>query len=663
MNVQVLCNELIGLPIAQDASIYLFIDTCRSSCAFSASAMSKTGHVTNPKRRFQRTVTELWACLSGQLAHDGPKGELSSFASNLIFLLSGPECSIDCFYKELNAAVSSDMSNTCPFLHQQVGFTRTASERHGLWPNPFLSHREGRLVGVPAANESFTGRLEELRTVWNKFQPNVAGQCAIVQTRAITGLGGVGKTQLAKAFAIRNREQYDIILWVDAERDLPTSFRDCVSALVDLGPELTPLQVKVKLDDFLRNRRWLIVFDNVEQAEDIEHHRPSGVGHVLITSRYQFWAPGTTVELGRLARPDAVVLLHRNISDGDLEDARREADLMCEWSHMDPEDRQPDPPVLVSPKIRDCWNLARLLDDFPLALVQASGAIRYFEMTVRDYIKEYEEQYSQLQEQEGHLNAIQRDGYSRSVHATLEIILAKLSQRNGNEHSEKVLNAVAWLDAAVIPASLLRELVDELCRDCSQLAKRNAVGNLWHCSLLSRLKAGNHEVQDYTVHRVVQQFMKSRMTINDRHTAAHSVASVLRRLLKRSLHAAPEVVRSNRQLLPHVHALFLASETRNVPRLILPCMATCCAARPTSMCTSKGTARAPTISLSLQNSYPSKARSSWLSWLFDLRRCAACIAKCWCKTLRVLRNIWRRRRSFVRRVRSFKPSYGTWQAI
>ena len=31
-----------------------------------------------------------------------------------------------------------------------------------------------------------------------------------------------------------------------------------------------------------------------------------------------------------------------------------------------------------------------------------------------------------------------KDGYSRSVHATLEIILAKLSQRNGNEHSEKV---------------------------------------------------------------------------------------------------------------------------------------------------------------------------------------------------------------------------------
>ena len=52
------------------------------------------------------------------------------------------------------------------------------------------------------------------------------------------------------------------------------------------------------------------------------------------------------------------------------------------------------------------------------------------------------------------------------------------------------------------------------------------------------------------------------MTMNDRHTAAHSVASVLRRLLKRSLHAAPEVVRSNRQLLPHVHALFLASETQ-----------------------------------------------------------------------------------------------------
>ena len=38
-------------------------------------------------------------------------------------------------------------------------------------------------------------------------------------TQAISGLGGVGKTQIAAEFAYRQRNVYETILWVDAESE------------------------------------------------------------------------------------------------------------------------------------------------------------------------------------------------------------------------------------------------------------------------------------------------------------------------------------------------------------------------------------------------------------------------------------------------------------
>ena len=68
------------------------------------------------------------------------------------------------------------------------------------------------IVSLPAANAHFTGRvalLNQLQAASQKRQPHIA------ITQAIAGMGGVGKTQLALAFAYRHQQAYDLIWWLN----------------------------------------------------------------------------------------------------------------------------------------------------------------------------------------------------------------------------------------------------------------------------------------------------------------------------------------------------------------------------------------------------------------------------------------------------------------
>ena len=111
-------------------------------------------------------------------------------------------------------------------------------------------------------------------------------------------------------------------------------------------------------------------------------------------------------------------------------------DSLIPWDSQDPADRSSQPLACVPEDVLQCWDLADLLDDFPLALVQASAAIRFFGFAIRDYCEEYRTTHSSLQkEEEDSFDLGDADGYNRSVHVTLKIILAKLAQRDMNHTS------------------------------------------------------------------------------------------------------------------------------------------------------------------------------------------------------------------------------------
>lgn len=133
----------------------------------------------------------------------------------------------------------------------------------------------------------FTGREELLERLLQQVDSSGGS------TQVITGLGGVGKSQLAVEFAHRNRSRFSIVWWVRAS-DEEQMVRDLAALAPRIGvplgeaAESTALAVR----DYLSNtsERWLLVFDDAHASDAVARWLPrSGAGQIIITSRNQGW--------------------------------------------------------------------------------------------------------------------------------------------------------------------------------------------------------------------------------------------------------------------------------------------------------------------------------------------------------------------------------------
>jgi len=150
-----------------------------------------------------------------------------------------------------------------------------------------------RVWNIPAPVRSFTGREDELSML--REQLNAEKRATLVpkvSAAALHGMGGIGKTQLALAYATQHRRDYIVGWWVPAETPLST-----VTALTELAsrlgvdPELPESEFMAQLGDQLAERhRWLLIFDNAADPVDLEPFFPTADGgHVLLTSRNPAW--------------------------------------------------------------------------------------------------------------------------------------------------------------------------------------------------------------------------------------------------------------------------------------------------------------------------------------------------------------------------------------
>lgn len=146
--------------------------------------------------------------------------------------------------------------------------------------------------GVPPRNKHFTGREDILTQVQRTL--NQHSQSALVP-QALHGLGGIGKSQLAVEFAYRYQDDYQLVWWIQAS-DERSIRRSLVSLARRLGqPESADVQdtVDTVLDALRRgdpHSRWLLIYDDAPEPGMVGPYLPSGVGHVLITSRSRTWA-------------------------------------------------------------------------------------------------------------------------------------------------------------------------------------------------------------------------------------------------------------------------------------------------------------------------------------------------------------------------------------
>jgi tetratricopeptide (TPR) repeat protein len=191
----------------------------------------------------------------------------------------------------------------------------------------------GRGPGVsnlPARNRNFSGRAELLEDLHARLQAESAA--AVVPTGAVHGLGGVGKTQLALEFAHRFASDYDIAWWVPAE--LPTSATAALATLARrLGVEEMADQAEMvaALFDQLRGRdRWLLVYDNAEQPDQLVGFLPpGGGGQVLVTSRWSAWgSQASPLQVNVLARQEAIAFLGKRTGSDDQATLDKLAELL-----------------------------------------------------------------------------------------------------------------------------------------------------------------------------------------------------------------------------------------------------------------------------------------------------------------------------------------------
>ncbi|KAL4737696.1 hypothetical protein BDV11DRAFT_171685 [Aspergillus similis] len=151
-------------------------------------------------------------------------------------------------------------------------------------------------VMIPfARNPHFVGRQEEIQKIEDSITvPHGPRKLAI------TGLGGVGKTQIALelAYRMRDREPECSIFWIPC-----TSYeafeQACMSIAQMVGLNgIAPAEVKEQVQSYFSqtNKKWIFIFDNADETEmwirgspttpPLKNIIPEGEnGHVLFTSR------------------------------------------------------------------------------------------------------------------------------------------------------------------------------------------------------------------------------------------------------------------------------------------------------------------------------------------------------------------------------------------
>ncbi|MDX2559599.1 ATP-binding protein [Streptomyces sp. TX20-6-3] len=158
----------------------------------------------------------------------------------------------------------------------------------GVPPGP----RRALFRDVPSAT-GLRGREKELAALRERFagEPD-SGTARVV----VSGLGGIGKSSIARLYAHRNRGAYEFAWWIpsDTRENVIAAYRRLVTEdrpeaaepateaeiIAQVGRRLAPL-----------GTRLLLVYDNVADREQLQGLLPACEGaHVLVTTRDSAWA-------------------------------------------------------------------------------------------------------------------------------------------------------------------------------------------------------------------------------------------------------------------------------------------------------------------------------------------------------------------------------------
>lgn len=342
--------------------------------------------------------------------------------------------------------------------------------------NILTAAREISIWQLPTRNDGFIPRPKATDELIQKLDSHVGEVKCLVLTAAVSGMGGVGKTELALHFIHCKATTYKYRFWFNATNDLQlmSEFRQFGKALNIVSNSDSAEKIKSKVRNWLQlNCGWIMVLDNADEYNKIHDWIPNKGGTVLITTRDS--NPGDLMD-------SSIVRLECLTTEEAIEWMSKLLDIT----------------IAVDDLLHR--ELAIRLGNLPLAIVQACAYLNHHKCSVSAYL-------AQL----GTILFADRNEQARKIISktwsiSLKSIREEMQAVTGLCYPEEIIISCSFIAGRNIPVLLVEKIIAN-CTNRKELLSYYVdayIGYLLKYSLVKR----NPHLNAITVHSLVQEALR-----------------------------------------------------------------------------------------------------------------------------------------------------------